>query len=166
LKKSIIFLIFGFLLGSIPLLTLTSAEDVSLIPNWIKNTAKFWVEGEVSDTEFINALQYMISQGILVIPPSENNQTTEEVTFESEVISCSVFGTDSMKVEYSVTNHFSDTVNVELVVKGLDSNEKVLSISTPIMNDIFPGQTKYDHTYIDDHPDLVSCGIEIQDVWE
>ena len=76
LKKPIIFLIVGFLLGSsIPLLTLTSAESESLIPEWIKNTARFWVEGNVSDSEFINALQYMIKNGIIVIPHEEDESS-------------------------------------------------------------------------------------------
>jgi len=74
LKKSIIFLIVGFLLGSsIPLLSLTYAESESLIPEWIKNTARFWVEGNVSDSEFINALQYMIKNGIIEIPEDESS---------------------------------------------------------------------------------------------
>lgn len=75
LKKSIIFLIVGFLVGVsfIPLLTLTSAEDESLIPDWMKNTAKFWVEGDVPDSEFINALQYMLKNGIIEIPEEDES---------------------------------------------------------------------------------------------
>ena len=74
MKKSIIFLIVGFLFGSsIPLLALTSAESESLIPEWIKNTAKFWVEGNVSDSEFINALQYMIKNDIIEIPEEDES---------------------------------------------------------------------------------------------
>ena len=75
MKKSITFLIVGFLLGSssIPLLSLTSAESESLIPEWIKNTAKFWVEGNVSDSEFIDALQYMIKNGIIEIPDDDKS---------------------------------------------------------------------------------------------
>ena len=79
MKKSIIFLIVGFLLGSssIPLLSLTSAESESLIPEWIKNTAGFWVEGNVSDSEFINALQYMIKNGIIEIPKEDESSSLD-----------------------------------------------------------------------------------------
>ena len=35
------------------------------IPDWIKHTARWWADGQVSDAEYINALQYLISQGIL-----------------------------------------------------------------------------------------------------
>jgi len=44
-----------------------SAEE-SLIPSWIKTTAGFWVNDQVSDSEFISALQFLVKEGILVIP--------------------------------------------------------------------------------------------------
>ncbi len=64
-----------FLGSSIPLLSLTYAESESLIHEWIKNTAGFWVEGNVSDSEFINALQYMIKNDIIVIPQDESSSS-------------------------------------------------------------------------------------------
>ena len=84
--------------------------------------------------------------------------------FELEVISCSDFTPDSVKVEYSVTSNSEHPVTLELAVKGVDINDKVLSISTPLL-DIAPGQTKYDYTFIDSYPDLDSCAIGINDVW-
>ena len=85
--------------------------------------------------------------------------------FEMEVISCTDFTPDSVKVEYFVTNNFDHPVTLELVVKGVDINDKVLSISTPIL-DIESGQTKYDYTFIDKYPELDSCAIGINDMWE
>ena len=38
------------------------------IPNWIKLTAGYWIDGEISDDEFITALQFLVSKGILTIP--------------------------------------------------------------------------------------------------
>lgn len=35
------------------------------IPDWIKMTARWWADGQVSDAEYINSLQYLISSGIL-----------------------------------------------------------------------------------------------------
>ena len=35
------------------------------IPDWIKMTAGWWADGQVSDAEYINSLRYLISQGIL-----------------------------------------------------------------------------------------------------
>lgn len=45
----------------------SSAEENS-IPSWIKNTAGWWSEGTVGDSEFISAMQWLASEGIISIP--------------------------------------------------------------------------------------------------
>ncbi len=50
-----------------------SAEE-GLIPSWIKTTAEFWVNDQVSDQEFISALQYLVQQGILTIPSTDSQE--------------------------------------------------------------------------------------------
>ena len=39
-----------------------------VIPSWIKNNAKWWSEGQIGDSDMIKGLQYLISNGIIVIP--------------------------------------------------------------------------------------------------
>lgn len=38
------------------------------IPNWVKNNAKLWNQGQISDSEFVQGLQYMIKNKIIIIP--------------------------------------------------------------------------------------------------
>ena len=38
------------------------------VPGWIKTTAGFWVDGFSSDNEFVNAIQFLINEGVIVIP--------------------------------------------------------------------------------------------------
>ena len=38
------------------------------IPKWIKTTAKSWSQGDLQDSEFTNAIQYLISKGVMQIP--------------------------------------------------------------------------------------------------
>ncbi len=38
------------------------------IPNWVKSTAKMWSQGDMQDSEFASAIQYLISNGIMNIP--------------------------------------------------------------------------------------------------
>jgi len=72
LKKSII-LTLTVVIGIITIGFSASviAEQDSLIPSWIKDTAKFWVDNQISDNEFVNALQYLVNKGILLIPNNE-----------------------------------------------------------------------------------------------
>ncbi len=41
--------------------------DTLNIPEWIKSNAKWWAEGKITDQEYINGLQYLISIGILKV---------------------------------------------------------------------------------------------------
>ncbi|KAF6249911.1 hypothetical protein HX860_06805 [Marine Group I thaumarchaeote] len=56
-------------------LALSVSAEEGLIPTWIKSTASFWVEGDISDSEFITALQFLVKEGILVIPSEQNEKT-------------------------------------------------------------------------------------------
>lgn len=38
------------------------------IPQWIKNDARSWSKGEIQDSEFVSAMQYLISQGTIIVP--------------------------------------------------------------------------------------------------
>lgn len=38
------------------------------IPTWIKNNAKWWSDGKISDSDFVQGIQYLIKQGRTKIP--------------------------------------------------------------------------------------------------
>ena len=40
------------------------------IPPWIKNTARWWHEGSIDDSEFVRGIQYLIQNKIMIIPNS------------------------------------------------------------------------------------------------
>jgi len=46
-----------------------------VIPSWIKNNAKWWSQGTISDSEYVSNIQYLVSQKIIDIPiPSSGMQ--------------------------------------------------------------------------------------------
>ncbi len=49
-------------------------EEEQKIPEWIKNNAKWWSEGQITQDDFIQGTQYMIQQGLLEVPPSDSTQ--------------------------------------------------------------------------------------------
>ena len=40
-------------------------KSSSFVPSWIKDTAGWWAQDLVTDSEFVNGLKYLISQGII-----------------------------------------------------------------------------------------------------
>ena len=47
----------------------------SSIPGWVKNIAKWWSAGDTGDGEFINAIQYLIRDGIIDVDSSAKPTT-------------------------------------------------------------------------------------------
>ncbi len=46
------------------------------IPDWIKNNAAWWSSGQIDDDSFIQGIQYMIKEGIMKIPQTEQGTGT------------------------------------------------------------------------------------------
>lgn len=44
-----------------------SEKSNSKIPQWLRDNARWWADGLISDSDYINGLQYLISQGILKV---------------------------------------------------------------------------------------------------
>ena len=49
----------------VPPTEVTGEPALPFLPNWIKDTAMWWADGKVTDEDFVNGLQYLISHGII-----------------------------------------------------------------------------------------------------
>jgi len=65
--KSILILTLAVIvtLAAVPIAINAESE---IVPSWIKNTAGFWANDKISDVEFMNAIEYLITQGTIKIP--------------------------------------------------------------------------------------------------
>ncbi len=50
-----------------------------VIPLWIREFAKYWYNGAITDVEFSNGIGFLIKEGIIVVPETQNQKTSEEV---------------------------------------------------------------------------------------
>jgi len=61
------------------------------VPDWIKFTSGVWVDGNSSDSEFISAIQFLIEDKIILIPPTvqgsagESNEIPSWIKFTTGV---------------------------------------------------------------------------------
>ncbi|MCH8324170.1 MAG: matrixin family metalloprotease [Thaumarchaeota archaeon] len=52
----------------------------AVIPDWVKNNAKWWSEGEIKDDEFILGIQFLIENGIMKVdPPASSNLSSDSI---------------------------------------------------------------------------------------
>ena len=46
------------------------------IPDWIKNNAGWWADGQIDDSSFLQGIQFLIKEGIMTIPSTETSEST------------------------------------------------------------------------------------------
>ena len=63
----------------LPRLNITPNTEPANIPSWIKNNAKWWSQGLVSDDEFVKGIQYLIQQKIMKIPHSNTGSISKSI---------------------------------------------------------------------------------------
>ena len=80
MKKHLIVIFFSII--AVSLFSIASAQSESLVPSWIKNTAGFWSNDQISDTEFLNAIKYLLENNIIILKSDEpeNLPVVEPVT--------------------------------------------------------------------------------------
>ena len=60
-------------------LTTVDFSDV-VIPSWVKDVAGLWCGGEIDDASFIEAIQYLINNDVIMIPATTSSGSgTQEI---------------------------------------------------------------------------------------
>ena len=49
------------------------------IPDWIKNNAGWWADGQIDDSSFVSGIQWLISNDVMTIPPTEQGAGSDNV---------------------------------------------------------------------------------------
>lgn len=135
------------------------------IPNWVKNTALWWGQGQINDADFIKALQYLIDNGILSVPQSE--KTTQSPTVQSTTSSsfsgmmCQRDITGTIHVTGKFTSSSSYSV-VSLIADVEDTNGNVLATGPYTMLNVQQGIPKIFDDMIIYAGNYAKCEIQIQ----
>jgi len=93
----------------------------SAIPDWVKNNAKWWSEGQIGESDYISSLQYLINQGIIKIPITEVTAAKVSLSENDRAMSITVFvegeifGTGETYYTFSEFGHLSNVVRTGTV---------------------------------------------------
>ena len=53
--------------------------DETSIPAWIKNNAGWWATDQIDDSSFLQGIQYLIQEEIMIIPPTESSDDLDAI---------------------------------------------------------------------------------------
>lgn len=69
---------FATLAAILALMPLAQSANAESIPDWIKNNAGWWASGQIEDDSFVQGIQFLIKEGILVVPPTSVSAETSQ----------------------------------------------------------------------------------------
>ena len=69
------------IISTIPFVSSEVIRGESTVPDWVKNTAGWWASEQIDDSAFLQGIQYLIKEGIIVveIPTEIDSEVVEEV---------------------------------------------------------------------------------------
>src|SRR3972149_5667588 len=152
------------LMTIIPLLvtafSISVLADSSSIPVWVKNNAKWWSEGSISEGEYLKSLEYLITKEIINIPQKI------EVTAATTALG------DDERAQFFVV-HFSDgliekpfTVDKKDLYRGIDRWMTQSTTLSPfdVDIDVISGDSTVIQTWTYTNCQPTAYGTYLQDV--
>ena len=119
---SCIFLIFVIVMGS----SFTNSYSEKSVPDWVKNTAGWWATNQISEREFLTAIEFLIEINILNFEYSSQNIVSNLLTWE-EIVEDAKFANDgSLKIKKT---HFGDS-DIMLTTKFDALSNDFLDVTT------------------------------------
>jgi len=70
------------LAGLISFIPITNAESV---PDWVKNTAGWWATNFISETEFVNAVTFLVNEGIINVNKQEQAKNYTQMWLKDKI---------------------------------------------------------------------------------
>ena len=70
------------LVGTIPISGITNANaEAEQVPEWVKRTLELWTNGEISNEEFVRAIDYLSQKGIVKISSTTDKELKRDVEY-------------------------------------------------------------------------------------
>ena len=108
-------------MSGVGLLSFVSAQEESQIPTWIKTAIGFWVNDQISDEEFLKAIEYFVKNEMIKVP----SQTIEDKALidNLQILQAEI----NMKIEQS-----RELVNLPQIQQSLvESNVSYAATGSP-----------------------------------
>jgi plastocyanin len=104
------------------------------VPDWVKNTAKFWTEGKISNTEFLNAIKFLIEKNIIQVEakpatkPASNVANVVIPNGNAEVGNVGFYIPLNLQVTGGTTVVWINDDNIPHTIQSQDEKGNVLSL--------------------------------------
>ena len=68
------------IISTVPIVSAEVIRGESTVPDWVKNTAGWWASEQIPDSAFLQGIQYLLKEGIMIveIPTEIDSEAAEE----------------------------------------------------------------------------------------
>ena len=70
------YLLLFFLILVVAILIPNSYAQEATVPSWIKNNAGWWASDQIPDSTFLQGIEFLIKEGIMIIPYTEVSKSS------------------------------------------------------------------------------------------
>ncbi len=121
------------LFAVLAIMSLVGSAYAEAVPDWIKNTAKWWVEGKITETEFLNAIKFLIEKNVIIIEQKEAKpvNTVANVVIpngNSEVGNVGFYIPLNLEVTKGTTVVWINDDNIQHTIQSQDEQGNVMSL--------------------------------------
>ena len=108
------------------------AQESTSIPSWVKSTAKFWINGDVTDNDFEKGIQYLVQSKIIKI--SETQQSTQSIQrVPPWVKSLAGLWVNGQATDDDFAKAIEYLVNVGIIIVNVQSNQTSVQNQTTLV---------------------------------
>ena len=102
-----------------------------MVPDWVKNTAGWWATDAISEKEFVNAIEFLIKDGIIQVNASNSSENFQGVP-DWVKNTAGWWATDAIS-EKEFVNAIEFLVNVGII--NIEFNDKCINDFLKFFND-------------------------------
>jgi len=110
----------------------TVSAQENLIPDWIKNTAGWWSEGVVSDSDFVNSIQWLLDNKVLQVSNTEDDEwksVADNLYKENQQLKAEIKAltetTDDYYLESEYDKLYKENQQLKAEIKALTENTEL-----------------------------------------
>ena len=118
----------------------SNMANAESVPEWIKNIALWYGQGEVSESEFLNTIKFLIDEGILIVEISEPEPKVQEASVvipngNSEMSAAGFYLPLNLEIPVGTTVTWVNDDSVPHNIQSMDEEGNVIQLfNSPPMN--------------------------------
>ena len=120
MRHPLIFVLLVSLVG-ILMVPIASSQEAT-VPSWIKNNAGWWASDQIPDSAFLQGIQFLIKEGIMVIPYTETSGSSQSQEVPSWIKNTAGWWADDEISELEFVNAIQYLINHGIIIVNNSSS--------------------------------------------